>query len=38
MRYQISIYNDVTGAKSIRYITTAGNIKKYVEILWEETQ
>lgn len=38
MRYKISIYNEVTGQMLIRYITTAGNIKKYVETLWEETQ
>lgn len=38
MRYKISIYNEVSGQKTIRYITKAGCIQKYVKSLWEETK
>lgn len=38
MRYQISIYNERTGQKTIRYITNAGRIQQYVKSLWKETE
>ena len=38
MRYQISIYNEVSGQKTIRFITTAGRVQQYAEKLFEETE
>lgn len=38
MRYQISIYNEVSGHKIIRFITTAGRVQQYVKKLWKETE
>lgn len=37
-RYIISIYNEVSGHKMIRYITNAARVQEFVKILWEETE
>lgn len=38
MKYKISIFNQYTGQKTIRYITDASRVKALSDKVWEEIE